>query len=353
MNASTALTCKRPPSPLQAMRRQLLRCAHKLHSQHAAAPIAISSHSLHSLLSSSVSFPTSSLSCLPHLPLCPPLRRTILFGSKTPPAPTPEKAIATASQQQPQPPPPTQRATPPTATPASSLAPPPSDPLRPLTSSVVPSTASSSRGASPAAVSLSPLFISRATRSYSLGRHRNIQITPTKLNDICRLVRGLAAYEAMAQCALSPKKKARLVGACIRTALTAGVNNFQMNADRLYVAEAIVGAGTHLKRVDWKGRGRTGTKRRYFSHLTIILKEQPTLLAEGEKLQGMWGVQTRRNAGRSHRGGIEVRVGRKGRKVWTVERARERVRQYAEAKRERGQKVPLQLPRRKAVVIRP
>ena len=200
---------------------------------------------------------------------------------------------------------------------------------------------------------LSPLFISRATRSYSLSRHRNIQITPTKLNDICRLVRGLAAYEAMAQCRLSPKKKAKLVGACIRNAVTAGVNNFQMNADRLYVAEAIVGAGTHLKRVEWKGRGKTGVKRRYFSHLTIILKEQPTLLAVGEKLQGMWGVQTRRNGGRSHRGGIEVRVGRKGRKVWTVERARERVMQYAEIKRERGQKVPLRLPRQKAVVIRP
>ena len=143
------------------------------------------------------------------------------------------------------------------------------------------------------------------------------------------------------------------MGACIRNAVTAGVNNFQMNADRLYVAEAIVGAGTHLKRVEWKGRGKTGVKRRYFSHLTVILKEQPTLLAAGEKLQGMWGVQTKRNGGRSHRGGIEVRVGRKGRKVWTVERARERVMKYAEIKGERGQKVPLQLPRRKAVVLRP
>ena len=177
---------------------------------------------------------------------------------------------------------------------------------------------------SPPLLPLSPLFISRATRSYSLARHRNIQITPTKLNDICRLVRGLAAHEAIAQCTLSPKKKARLVGACIRNAVTAGVNNFQMSSERLYVAEAIVGASTHLKRVQWKGRGKIGTRRRYFSHLTVILKEQPTLLADGEKLQGMWGVQTKRNGGRSHRGGIEVRVGRKGRKVWTVAAARER-----------------------------
>ena len=285
------------------------------------------------------------LSTLFTQPLLTRHSRTFLFGSKKPPpAPTPEEAIANSTAQQPE-----------VATrtdSAPSLAPPPSDPLRPLTSSVVPSPAGSSRGATSAAVPLSPLFISRATRSYSLARHRSIQITPTKLNDICRLVRGLAAHEAIAQCALAPKKKARLVGACIRAAVTAGVNNFQMSAERLYVAEAIVGAGAHLKRVEWKGRGKTGIKRRYFSHLTIILKEQPTLLAAGEKLQGMWGVQTRRNGGRSHRGGIEVRVGRKGRKVWTVERARERVMRYAEIKRERGQKVPLQMPKRKAVVVR-
>ena len=333
------------------MRRQIWRCARTLSLRHATAANSATFPTPSSLsLSSSLSSSSSALASFPSFLLSPPLSRTFLWGSKKqPPPPTPEQATATTAQQQPS------TASPPAlSTPTTSTQPQPlSDPLRPLTSSLTPAATSSRLGPSPSPLPLSPLFISRATRSYSLARHRNIQITPTKLNDICRLVRGLSAHEAIAQCKLSPKKKARLVGATIRNALTAGVNNFQMAADRLYVAECIVGAATHLKRVDYRAKGRIGIKRRYFSHLTVLLKEQPTLLAEGEKLQGMWGVQTARNGGRSHVGGIEVRVGRKGRRVWSVERARERVMAYAEVKRVRGQKVPLKMPRRKAVVVRP
>jgi large subunit ribosomal protein L22 len=231
----------------------------------------------------------------------------------------------------------------------------PVDPLRALTSSIVPSSTSSlyPNPANPEPLPLPPLFISRATRSTSIAHHRNIQIAPTKLNDICRLIRGLNVSEAIIQCSLCPKKKAVFVANCIRNAATAGVHNFQMDRDRLYVAEAVVGHGAHRKAIDWKGRGKTGIKRTYFSHLTIKLREQPTLLGLGEKLPGMWGVQTKATGGSSHRGGLEVRVGRVGRKIATVERQREKLRMYAEEKRRRGQKVPLELERIRAVIIRP
>ena len=187
----------------------------------------------------------------------------------------------------------------------------------------------------------------------SVAYHRNLHIAPPKLNDICRLVRGLGAAEAIVQCQLCPKKKAVFVANAIKAAATAGEHNFQMDRDRLYVAEAVVGHGAHRKKIDFKGRGKTGIKHHYLSHLTIRLREQPTLLHRGEKLPGMWGVQTKATRGSSHRGGIEVRVGRVGRKVATLQRQRERLRMYQDEKARRGQKVPLQMPRIRAVVIRP
>ena len=177
-------------------------------------------------------------------------------------------------------------------------------------------------------------------------------IAPTKLNDLCRFVRGLSVDEALIQCRLSPKRKAALVANCIRAAAVAGVNNFQMERARLYVAEAVVGRGLCYKRLEVKGRGKSGIRQRYHSHLTVLVREQPTLLREGQKLPGMYGVQTKATAGTSHRGGVEVRVGRKGRKLATIARQTELLKAYAEEKRRRGQKVPLPLQRHRAVVIR-
>eukprot|EP00471_Norrisiella_sphaerica_P008050 CAMPEP_0184499002 /NCGR_PEP_ID=MMETSP0113_2-20130426/40399_1 /TAXON_ID=91329 /ORGANISM="Norrisiella sphaerica, Strain BC52" /LENGTH=50 /DNA_ID=CAMNT_0026886753 /DNA_START=15 /DNA_END=164 /DNA_ORIENTATION=- len=48
-----------------------------------------------------------------------------------------------------------------------------------------------------------------------------------------------------------------------------------MDADRLYVAEILVGRGQQGKKLRYHAKGRIGIATRYKSHLQVKVKEQP------------------------------------------------------------------------------
>lgn len=79
---------------------------------------------------------------------------------------------------------------------------------------------------------------SQAIRGVSVGRHRNMDTSPRKLGEICRMIRGLSVEEALRQLAICNWQKGRLVAKCIRTAAKNAVHNFNMDHDRLIVATA-------------------------------------------------------------------------------------------------------------------
>ncbi|GAB5359235.1 hypothetical protein AAMO2058_000526900 [Amorphochlora amoebiformis] len=140
-------------------------------------------------------------------------------------------------------------------------------------------------------------WTSTASRDEAVARRKNLRISPRKLNDICRLVRGLSCAEAIAQMKLSDRPKAKFVEKVIAAAITNGINNFNMDAERLYVAEAVVGQGQHRKKMRYHAKGRFGRSKGYHAHLTIKVKEQP------------WSED-------------EVRIGRRGRKLTVIEAQR-------------------------------
>jgi ribosomal protein L22 len=72
-------------------------------------------------------------------------------------------------------------------------------------------------------------------RQESTAQRHNIRIGHFKLNEICRLVRGLNVDEAIIQMALSQKKKALYVKYAIQNARRAGIHNFQMDPKRMIV----------------------------------------------------------------------------------------------------------------------
>ena len=118
-------------------------------------------------------------------------------------------------------------------------------------------------------------YMSTATRQQSVAHHHNMRIKHRKLNDLCRLIRGLSVNEAIIQLKLTNKKYHSLtIIKCISNAATSGVVNFNMNYDRLYIAEALVGKAESFIVPDIKGRGRTGMIEIGYSHLTIIVREQ-------------------------------------------------------------------------------
>ena len=182
------------------------------------------------------------------------------------------------------------------------------------------------RSALPVAPLNASVFRSKSSATSSPSKRRNIPISPQKLNDICRMVRGVNVQEALIQLKLSQKKRAYLVAHTIATAAAHGVNTHNMERSRLYVSQLWVGHGSHLKRLDIKGRGRSGLKKRYRSHLFVEVREQG---ADPEAYKGVW-----KHGGRSHdmRTGEEIRIGRAGRRISTIQRTLEHMQQWRTAR---------------------
>ena len=113
---------------------------------------------------------------------------------------------------------------------------------------------------------LHPTQTVRAVRREAKG-------SPKKFNDVCRLVRGLTVDDAVAQCALSPKKYADVVRRVILSAAANATNNHDLDREKLMVTEALVGKGTFIKRVSVHGRGRAGVITKPRSHVTVAVAE--------------------------------------------------------------------------------
>lgn len=103
---------------------------------------------------------------------------------------------------------------------------------------------------------------------------RQAKGSPKKFNDVLRVIRGCSVSDALVQCALSPKKYADVVRKVILSAAANATNNHDLDRDKLFVAEAVVGKGTFLPRVSIHGRGRAGKMHRPRSHVTIVLEER-------------------------------------------------------------------------------
>ncbi len=103
---------------------------------------------------------------------------------------------------------------------------------------------------------------------------RQAKGSPKKFNDVLRVIRGCSVSDALVQCALSPKKYADVVRKVILSAAANATNNHDLDRDKLFVAEAVVGKGTFLPRLSIHSRGRTGKMHRPRSHVTIVLEER-------------------------------------------------------------------------------
>ncbi|KAL4440559.1 hypothetical protein ABPG75_003560 [Micractinium tetrahymenae] len=171
--------------------------------------------------------------------------------------------------------------------------------MNPLQQAPAPA-ASSPLGAPGVPFGMVPLVDSEANMT-SRAVARGLAISPQKLNDFAKVVRGLHVEDALIQCSISPKKAAKLVEKAILSARANAINNHGLEPERLRVAEAWVGKGEHLKRISMHGRGRSGRRMRYRSHLTVVLREEEReprrrtkvipMLAERGKLWRMRGAQ--------------------------------------------------------------
>ena len=102
---------------------------------------------------------------------------------------------------------------------------------------------------------------------------RMLRVSPQKLNLVAQLIRGRKASAALADLQFSRKRIAIDVKKCLESAIANAENNHDLDINNLVVAEAWVGKNLVMKRFMPGARGRVGKIEKFFSELTIIVRE--------------------------------------------------------------------------------
>ncbi|MBV1799279.1 50S ribosomal protein L22 [Siccirubricoccus sp. G192] len=104
---------------------------------------------------------------------------------------------------------------------------------------------------------------------------RNIRVSPRKLNLVAAMIRGNRVQEAVATLTFSKRRIAQTVKKTLESAIANAENNHQLDVDQLVVSRAEVGRSQVMKRFQARGRGRAARVEKWFSHLKIVVAEQP------------------------------------------------------------------------------
>lgn len=103
---------------------------------------------------------------------------------------------------------------------------------------------------------------------------RYIRIAPRKVRIVIDLIRGKQIGEAFAILKYTPKVASEVVEKVLKSAVANAEHNYNMDADKLYVAEAYVDQGPTLKRIHPRSRGQAFSILKRSSHVTVVVKEK-------------------------------------------------------------------------------
>ena len=101
-----------------------------------------------------------------------------------------------------------------------------------------------------------------------------IRIAPRKVRIVMNLVRGKSVADAFAILKFTPKVGADAVEKVLRSAIANAENNFDMDADRLFISSAFVDQGPTLKRIHPRSRGQAFKILKHTSHITVAVNEK-------------------------------------------------------------------------------
>jgi len=101
-----------------------------------------------------------------------------------------------------------------------------------------------------------------------------VRISPLKVNFICSEIRGKQVDEALSILKFTPKRGAKVLEKVLTSAVANAENNFNMDRDKLYVAEAYANDGPHMKRFRPKARGMAYPILKRSSHIGVVVKER-------------------------------------------------------------------------------
>ena len=83
----------------------------------------------------------------------------------------------------------------------------------------------------------------------------------------------MKAEKALAELTFSRKRISRDIKKTLESAIANAENNHGLDINALVVAEAYVGKNIVMRRFSPRGRGKVGTIEKFFSQLTIIVRQ--------------------------------------------------------------------------------
>jgi large subunit ribosomal protein L22 len=102
---------------------------------------------------------------------------------------------------------------------------------------------------------------------------RNIGIPPRKVRLVTEAVKGRRVNEALALLRFIPNAAARPVYKVVQSAAANAENNYNLDADNLYIANIVADPAFMLKRIRARPHGRAGRILRRYSHITVIVTD--------------------------------------------------------------------------------
>jgi ribosomal protein L22 len=102
---------------------------------------------------------------------------------------------------------------------------------------------------------------------------KNVHISPRHAGLVCDLIRGKDVKAALVILQNTEKKTASILIKLLNSAIANATNNHKMNADKLYVYQALANQGVTIKRTLPRAKGSANLLRKRHSHLEIILSD--------------------------------------------------------------------------------
>ncbi len=101
-----------------------------------------------------------------------------------------------------------------------------------------------------------------------------VRMSPRKVRVVLDLVRGKNVSEAFAILKYTPKDAATVILKVLKSAVANAENNFNLDTNKLYIAEAYANQGPTLKRFKPRAQGRAYSIMKRTSHVTLVVKER-------------------------------------------------------------------------------
>ena len=103
----------------------------------------------------------------------------------------------------------------------------------------------------------------------------NYRQSPRKVRLVANMVRGKSVAQALTMLEFVSKKATDPISALIKSAVANAKNNFNLDADTLFLKEIRVDAGVTLKRQMPRARGMSYRINKRTSHVLVVLDNKP------------------------------------------------------------------------------